>query len=262
MSVRKILSELFGGNPADAPSREAEAAPSPEMLESTDTGARILVEIDHRERAGGFVEAVEAHADRLDVRVVTLPIGDAIVGGLIAIERKRTDDFVASLMDGRLFHQAAALAESFRERAIIVEGDFSAEVLCGMESNSVRGAMMSLQFDWGIHVFRARDVRESSIYVLLAAERTARRKGARGRPASHAMKVSKDELASGGGVEEMLLALPGIGPDRAANIAAAYPTFPQLMQASARDLAQIEGVGPTTAGRLYGLLHGKKVAAE
>jgi len=127
-----------------------------------------------------------------------------------------------------------------------------------MESNSVRGAMMSLQFDWGIHVFRSRDVRESAVYVLLAAERTARRKMTRGRPASQVTKVSKDGLASGGGVEEMLLALPGIGPDRAANIAAKYPTFPLLMGVTAQDLARIDGVGPTTAGRLYALLHGEK----
>lgn len=246
---------MFGEKPS-APAKPTGVDSTPSIPTSDlAQGARIVVEIDHRERAGGFVEGVEAHADRLDVRIVTLPIADVVVAGVIAFERKRTDDFVSSLKDGRLFHQAASLAESFRERAIIVEGDFSPEILGGMDSNAIRGAMMSLQFDWGIHLFRARDVRESAAYVLLAAERSARRKGSRNRASAVGPKIAKDDLVRGGGVEEMLLALPGIGPDRAANIAAQYPTFPQLMAASARDLAQIEGVGPTTAGRLHGLLH-------
>lgn len=218
---------------------------------------RIEVIVDHRERAGGFADALAGRLEgRHDLRVATLERGDVLLGDRLAIERKRADDFVQSLRDGRLFQQVAALAEEFPERALLLEGTFSVESVGGTNPDALRGAMVSLQFDWGIRILRTRDVEESASYVLLLADRLARRSS--GRSATR----RADPGAKAGGeatgrelVEAMLSVLPGIGPARAQAIAASHPDMASLLAASPRDFERIEGVGPVVARRLHHMLH-------
>jgi len=239
--LSRVEDFLYGEDPGADPSRPA--------------GVDVIV--DHRERAGGFAEAVEARVGRIHrVRIDTLPRGDVLIGGMIVIERKRADDFVASLHDGRLFHQAGALAEEFPERALLLEGSFSAESVGGTNPDALRGAMVSLQFDWGIRILRTRDVGESAAYVALLADRLARRASGRVRARR------SDPAAKAGGeatgrelVEAMLCAVPGIGPTRAAAIANAFPDMPGLLGASPRELETVDGVGRVVAQRLFAMLH-------
>ena len=242
--LRRVEGFLYGDGEDDAGSESGRPA-----------GVEVIV--DHRERAGGFADAVEARVgERHHVRVETLSRGDVQIGGRIVLERKRADDFVASLHDGRLFHQAGALAEEFHERALLLEGTFSPDSVGGTNPDALRGAMVSLQFDWGIRILRTRDVGESASYVALLADRLARRATGRGR-----MRRADPGAKAGGEalgpelVEAMLCALPGIGPTRAGAIAAAFPDMPALLAASPRDLEKVDGVGRVVAQRLHAMLH-------
>jgi len=47
----------------------------------------------------------------VELSIDHLPVGDFVVSGQIIFERKRADDFAASLIDGRLFSQAARLVK-------------------------------------------------------------------------------------------------------------------------------------------------------
>jgi len=252
MGIANRLSDfLFGDDEENVPSSEKVTLPGTGQVE------RIKIIVDHREDAGGFANELERLGDRFEVSRAMLDIGDVSINGRIGVERKRADDFVESMKDGRLFHQAGGLAEAYAERAIIVEGGFTAEAVGGMSADAIRGAMVSLQFDWGIHLLRSRDVKESADYIAILGNRLSKRRGSRrSMPPSGVPKLSAESLEDGNTVEAVVVALPGVGRARAQMIAAKYPDFPSLMRATPRDLGSIEGVGPVLATRIHALLHG------
>lgn len=88
--------------------------------------------------------------------IVNLEIGD-IVDGQLCIERKSIGDFLASIIDRRLFNQALNMKQ-FKFPIIIVEGDYRnisehiyfADKKISMEQ--VRGAIASIFIKYGIPI--------------------------------------------------------------------------------------------------------------
>ena len=66
--------------------------------------------MDERERGTirTYFESLPCH-----LRILTMDVGDYVVSAEIGIERKRGDDFTASLLDNRLFGQLKNLKEIF-----------------------------------------------------------------------------------------------------------------------------------------------------
>ena len=77
------------------------------------TNALIRIVADDREEAGGVIAELRGWADvALEVR--RLPVGDFLVEERFAVERKTLADFSCSVVDARLFKQAAALVKGSR----------------------------------------------------------------------------------------------------------------------------------------------------
>ena len=71
--------------------------------------APIRIVADDRENAGGVIEELRRFVE-VSVDVQRLKIGDFLVEERFAVERKTLMDFAQSVIDGRLFAQATALA--------------------------------------------------------------------------------------------------------------------------------------------------------
>ncbi|WP_054864967.1 ERCC4 domain-containing protein [Methanosarcina barkeri] len=78
--------------------------------------------MDFREAKSGVANVL----DKLGVEIIftTLEIGDYVVSDRLAVERKRTDDFVSSLVDGKrnLFAQLSNLTRVYQKPVLIIEG--------------------------------------------------------------------------------------------------------------------------------------------
>ena len=85
------------------------------------------------------------------VRVARLTVGDVAIGQDVLVERKTTEDLVASLGDGRLFRQARQLASSASRPVVIQEGDPST-LEKHMDPGAYRGALLSLAVGFRIPV--------------------------------------------------------------------------------------------------------------
>lgn len=203
----------------------------------------VAIRVDHRERAGGFVEALERAFGEALVSVETLPVADVIVAGRLAIERKRTDDFAASLKDGRLFQQVARMADEFPERILLVEGDFDREAVGALGGSALRGALLSLALDWRTVPIRTRDVNDSAAFVVQAHARVL----ARSQRLARTPRSAVPKLEPLAPAASLLATIPGVGAQRADTIAARFPTAALLMRASETELASLDGVGPETA---------------
>lgn len=84
--------------------------------------APVHIVADDREKAGGKMLAALAGCDDARVEIARLPVGDYRIEHRVVVERKTAADFAAPLIDGRLFHQAAALAIGPERAVLVLEG--------------------------------------------------------------------------------------------------------------------------------------------
>jgi DNA excision repair protein ERCC-4 len=174
-------------------------------------GASVLV--DTREP-----EEVVRHVKEAGCGVVRarLEAGD-YVAGEFAFERKGAGDFINSILDGRLFEQAARLRESGLRPVVVIEGGLWRELeRRGVHPNAALGAMLALAA-MGVSVLAVPDVARLGALLCLAARRgkkgirvpTPRRKEVR--------DIKKLQVA-------LLASLPGVGPRRAEELLRRYGT--------------------------------------
>lgn len=108
----------------------------------------------------------------MDIEKRTLEIGDyncidekSLVGN-ICIERKKSDDFVGSVMDGRLFKQAIDMKEFFDVAVIIIVGDISKAYIKSNIENGKWGALAALVTKYAINVLHV-STEEVFAYTVL-----------------------------------------------------------------------------------------------
>src|SRR5918997_3387527 len=131
------------------------------------SAARLIIEADQRERAGGVLGRLAALPE-VELRVGQLPLGDYLLGGGVVVERKTAADFLASIVDRRLFRQLEALQESFGRPVLLLEGDpLAAER--PVHPNAIRGALSYLVVVRGIPVVSTAGPEESAALLATMA---------------------------------------------------------------------------------------------
>ena len=204
--------------------------------------------IDHRE---------PPHVRRLDfegatVAVTQLSCGDIWVaaadGNLLIIERKTADDLLASIADGRLFEQTAAMVDLSPWAYIAVEGTLAPgrdgkTLADGAPVNwrwaSVQGALQTVQ-ELGVAVIYLSGPDELAPFI----DRLARRD----RGPVRAAAVRKPELLAPG--MALLMALPGIGPDRAKSMLEQAGTAAFALSVLTDDTLNLIGIGKETRAKV------------
>jgi ERCC4-type nuclease len=96
---------------------------------------RHQLSVDFSERNAAVLDLARA-CDDFNVHMADLPIGDYCIDGGVVVDRKTYADFATSLVDGRLFTQAAALARSPHRPVVLLEGPKPR--LCLPERSSAR----------------------------------------------------------------------------------------------------------------------------
>jgi DNA excision repair protein ERCC-4 len=102
---------------------------------------RHRVQADHSERDAPLLELLR-QADDFDVRMARLTVGDYLINDEVLIERKTLADFAASLVDGRLFPQAARLARDDHRSLMLIEGP-PATSMPDVHPHAIQGALVS-----------------------------------------------------------------------------------------------------------------------
>ncbi len=204
----------------------------------------VVVYADDRE-AG--TEAARHLAEELgaDVRFQRLPVADFVLSDRACIERKTSSDFESSVIDGRLFLQAQELKENFASPILVVVGlDFER-----LHSNAIRGALLALALDYRIPVFfvPTEQALAELIYAIGFREQLK---------APRAMKIqfSKKGLSLEQQQRLIVESLPMIGPKNTLSLLAHFKTIEKLVNASEKELQEVDGIGKTRAKQIRAVL--------
>ncbi|AKB20200.1 ATP-dependent RNA helicase, EIF-4A family [Methanosarcina sp. WWM596] len=208
----------------------------------------LRIVIDHRETKCGVAKTL----DRLGMELsfAALEIGDYVVSDRLAVERKRTDDFASSLIDGKrnLFAQLSDLARVYEKPVLIIEGEdlFTSRQI---NPNAIYGSLVSITIDFGVSILNSRDEAETaSILKLLAKKEQTENKN----EINPHGKKSASTLAEQ--QEYLISSISNIGPKAARNLLLHFGSVEAIMRANIEELKKVKLIGPKTAAKIREIL--------
>ena len=211
------------------------------------TNQVVNITVDSRESRSGIFEKLQ----RIPGAVVTqaeLEIGDYVIGDdLLGVERKTSSDFIASIIDGRLFGQIALMKGRFPMSVILLEGDFR-DIRSAIEPAALNGALSYIALLSGMQLLNTTDTSHTAEMLFRMAIHVQH-----GLPYEIALRAGKPKDLSSNR-QYLVEGLSGIGPSSAKALLAVFKTPRAIFSASPAELARVKGVGPKTIARIQEIL--------
>jgi len=196
---------------------------------------QIVVVADSRE-LGALVTRELAKLGAL-VKSETLQIGDFVLSDRVVVERKEVDDFASSIIDGRLFQQAAKLKDAYAKPLIIVEGD-SITGSGRVRPEAMMGAYASLIMDYGIPIAWTQKPSETAQLMFAISRREQFQDKRTPRIMTSIKPRSLQEQQ-----EFIVSSLPNVDSTRAKKLLTTFHTPQHVFQASREELMSVAGIG-------------------
>ena len=196
--------------------------------------------VDHREKSNSLM----THLMQMNVKIrpEQLQIGDYIVSDRIAIERKSTKDFVASILNETLKSQLTQLKEAYKIPILILEGKGFHQ--SGMHPNSIRGMITSILLDFNIQIIFTKDEKDTAEYLIYLANREQFKKKRRVQKVKMKLSSLADEQIA------LVAQLPIINRKKARELLLEFKTPANIFNKSQIELIKVRGIGKISANRI------------
>jgi ERCC4-related helicase len=185
------------------------------------------------------------------IKSETLEVGDFVLSDRVVVERKSVEDFASSIIDGRLFNQAANLRDSYAKPIIVVEGG----ALTGsgrVRPEAMMGAYASILIDYGIPVIWTHEPAETA-HLLFAIARREQIQETRSPRIMSAKKPTTVERQQ----EFIISSLPNIDSSRAKRLLSHFHTVENVFTASKEELMAVSGIGEKISEEIKRVLTSK-----
>lgn len=166
---------------------------------------KFKILVDYREK-NSLVPSI-LHRLGFDVEFKELKVADYILNE-IAIERKTVDDFVSSIVDGRLESQLEELKQ-YDKKLIFIEGIEEKSIYhknSRINENAIRGMILSISLKHSIPIIYTKNSEDSAIFLKVLANKKYNLK---------AINPSKKILDREERAKYILEGFEGIGPKKA-----------------------------------------------
>ena len=185
----------------------------------------LRIIIDNRERK--LMKLLEEKYPNIEFETKQLDIADIVITEDVAIERKEGFDFVASIIDNRLFEQCLRLKETYLTPILVLEGlNDNVFENTGMKISSIYGALAKIAYKLGFAVIPTRNLEDTAIVIERIAYREQVKDGAtilsRKAPKSMSIEERRSFIVEG---------FVDIGPKKAKSLIERYETPYQVFKA-------------------------------
>ena len=207
-----------------------------------------LVFVDYREKASAVTkELLERSAD---VRLEMLPVGDFVLSQRCVVEFKNQEDFVASIIDGRLLEQLRHLKQAYERPILLVEGDKDIYALRNIHPNAIRGMLGAVALAYGIPILWTKTPQETGQMLMTLAQREQNENNASFSPHANRKPITMAQQQ-----EYLVSALPGTGLVLAKELLKKFGSVKAVMNATPDELKAVEGVGDKKAATLHDFIN-------
>lgn len=202
---------------------------------------KIVIVCDYREKEVN--EALKKMG--AIVKEMDLECGDFICSKRVAIERKTYDDFISSIVDGRIFEQASELKKNFEKPIVLIEGYSTREI----NENALKAAIASLVVDFGITLISTRNQLDTAKTIYWIAKKEQEEK-----KFALAFKVGK-KPEDGNKVKEFIVSsIPGVSTVLSKRLLERFGSVEKVFSASEEELKSVKGIGEKLAKKIRKIL--------
>ena len=213
----------------------------------------IIIFVDSREQASNVTK--ELFKKECKIIMKPLDVGDYVLSKDVCVERKTVEDFLASMIDGRLFSQMINLRENYEKPLILVEGNMEElYTIRNMHKNSIIGALTSIALDYNVPILNTKNAKETAEYLFVIAKREQIAKDR-----EVAIRVGRKGLTINEQQRFVVEGLPLVGPSLARNLLTKFGSIKSIVDASEKELREVEGLGKGKAKKIKKLLEAKFV---
>lgn len=208
--------------------------------------------VDDREKSSEVPELLKF----MGVTVIfkKLYVGDYMVSDDIIIERKRVDDLVKSVFDGRFFNQIGKLSKEVQKPLLIIEGDLKLIKLMTDKWKAIQGALLTAFLKFNVQFFYTHSPKETAEVIKHLAEKVSKVEGKQ--YFAKVATLSKPKTTSD--ISEwqifVLQSFPYVGPKTAIRLLEKFKTLRAVFNASITELARVEGLNEARALRIIQIL--------
>jgi Fanconi anemia group M protein len=235
--------------------KRSDSLPQQTLLQTfadNDKENKIIIFVDSREHASSVTKELFSHDD---VKVITkaLDIGDYVLSKDVCVERKTVEDFLSSMIDGRLFSQIINLRQNYQKPLIILEGNMhELFTLRNIHRNSIIGALSSIALDYQVPIINVHDSRETAEYLYNIAKREQK-----GRDKEVSIRVGRKGLTLSEQQRFIVEGLPLVGPLLAKSLLEKFGSIKAIVDADEKQLQEVENLGKKKAKLIQKVLREK-----
>ncbi|MBS3134867.1 DEAD/DEAH box helicase family protein [Candidatus Woesearchaeota archaeon] len=210
-------------------------------LESFSNNDKLKVIVDHRER--GIVN--ELKELELDVELKYLKAGDFVLSDKVGIELKTKEDFVNSIIDGRLLNQLKLLRENFEIPLLIIQGDEDIYSMRNVHPNAIRGMLSTIAVSYNIPVLHSQNAKDTAgiLKIIAKREQDPNLKNFYLRNERKPLTLKEQQ-------EYIIQSLPGIGPNLSKSLLANFKSVREIFNADTEKLREVDKIGKKKADNI------------
>ncbi len=213
---------------------------------------KIYVFADSREQASAVMRELSFYHD-VNVQAKVLEVGDFVVGPDVVIERKTVEDFLQSLIDGRLMGQLLNMSNAYARPVMLLEGNPSdLFTLRNVHENAIIGMMSTIAVTYRIPILFTKDAKESAKFVYSIAK-----KEQLGKNSEIRLRMGRKGLSLHEQQRFLVEGLPNIGPGAALELLKHFGTIQNIMNADEKELQEVANIGPKKAQALHKVIRSK-----
>ncbi len=216
------------------------------QLNDKDPMVKILV--DTRETASSVVRELKKYNCELEIQ--KLEVGDYIVSDRVAIERKSTDDFIASIMDGRLWTELIDLNSNYEIPILLLEGE-PPQSNKRIHLNAILGTLSTILIKFRMPTIYSRDTEDTARILIAFAKKEQIEK-------KRTIKLRYEKAATKQSqvIERIVAGIPGIDLKRSQAILNHFKTLNNVFkQENIDEFIKIEGIGKKLANDILEIAH-------
>ncbi len=211
---------------------------------------KIKIFADYREKGGGVVK--ELVENNVIVNLEKLEYADYVVSARCGIEIKTVEDFVNSIIDGRLLQQVKNLKNNFEKPLIVIEGVQDVYGVRNIHRNSILGMLATIAVSYGIPIVHTRDFKETAALLQIITKREQEEN-----PRDFSLHADKKPLTLKEQQEYVVSSLPGINLTLAKPLLRRFKTIKNIANASKEELQEVEKIGPIKSKQIKDVVEGE-----
>ena len=199
---------------------------------------KIIIIVDHRERK--IID--ELKELDVDVEIKELKAGDFVLSDKVGAELKTKNDFVTSMIDGRLNNQLKLLRENFEIPLLIIQGEEDIYSVRNVHPNAIRGMLVTISVSYNIPIIYSKNVKDTAGILKVIAKREQDPNFKSFNLRNERKPMTPNELK-----EYIVESLPGIGRNLSKSLLEQFNSINKIFNADVEELKKVEKIGKKKA---------------